>query len=317
MPEMNGFAVLDAIGKMKLLEKIPVIMVTGDSSVETERHCYEKGVTDVVCKPFDSVLVKQRVKRAIQLFDVNNHLQAKVEEQTSVMRAQFEQIKKQRDFMKENNIRMIEIICNIVEFRNMESGYHLKRIREFVRILGKHLMNMYPEIGLTPQRLEVIAQASAMHDIGKITIPDYILLKPGKLTKDEFEVMKSHTTRGCEIIQMLADVQDKEYFETSYDICRHHHEKYDGNGYPDGLKGEEISIAAQLTSVADVFDALISERVYKAAFPIDKACMMIISGECGMFNPKLMEAFRAARMEMATMFIQTKKAEQAEIEKNG
>ena len=158
-----------------------------------------------------------------------------------------------------------------------------------------------------------MADASAMHDIGKITVPDTILLKPGRLTRDEFEVMKSHTTRGCDIIRMLSDIQDKDYFEYSYDICRHHHEKYDGNGYPDGLKGEDISIAAQLTGLADVYDALISERVYKAAYSMDKAFGMIVNGECGVFNPKLINCFRQAKLEMNNAFLKTKMKEKEEM----
>ncbi|WP_051226483.1 response regulator [Butyrivibrio sp. MC2013] len=312
MPEMDGFEVLTEINKVNLLERMPVIMITGETSKETEHLCYEKGVTDVVYKPFDSIVVRQKVNHAVELFDVRNHLQTRVDEQTKVLRKQYDQIKEQRDYMKETNTRIIDTVCTIVEFRNLESGYHLKRIRESVKILGKYVMGMFPEMGLTAHRLEIIAGASAMHDLGKICIPDSILLKPGKLTKDEFEVMKSHTTRGCEILKMLADVQDKEYYEASYDICRHHHEKYDGNGYPDGLKGDEISLAAQLTSIADVYDALISDRVYKAAYSMDKAYSMIVNGECGAFNPKLMEAFKAARGEIGAMFLMTKLEEKKE-----
>lgn len=306
MPEMDGFAVLSEIAKVNMLDKIPVVMVTSDSSVETERKCYEQGVVDVICKPFDSLIVKTKVGRAIELMGAKKHLENQITEQTKLLRAQFQQLQKQQEILKKNNAMIVEKICTIVEFRNLESGYHLRRIHDFVTILGKHVMDMYPEYGLTDHQLTVIADASAMHDIGKITVPDHILLKPGRLTRDEFEVMKSHTTRGCDIIRMLADIQDKEYFEYSYDICRHHHEKYDGNGYPDGLKGDEISIAAQLTGLADVYDALISERVYKAAYSMDKAFGMIINGESGVFNPKLINCFREAKLEMNNAFLQTK-----------
>ena len=174
-------------------------------------------------------------------------------------------------------------------------------------------MRNYPEFGLTPHRIEVITNASAMHDVGKITVPDAILLKPGRLTPDEFDIMKSHTTRGCEIVRMLADLQDEEYIEVSYDICRHHHEKYDGKGYPDGLKGEEISIAAQLTSLADVYDALVSDRVYKSAYSMSKAYEMIKNGESGIFSTKMLACFDIARPEMEAVVERTKAEEEQSI----
>ena len=302
MPEMDGYAVLENMGKIELLSRIPVLMITADTSPDAERTSYQKGAMDVISKPFDAVIVNQRVNRAIELYDHKNHLEDRVNEQTSVLRKQFMVLKKQEERLRETNSKIIDTICTIVEFRNLESGNHLKRIKGFTRIMAVTAMNMYPEYGLNEHRIDVITNASAMHDIGKITVPDSILLKPGRLTRDEFEVMKSHTTRGCEIVRMLSDIQDKEYFETSYDICRHHHEKYDGRGYPDGLKGEEISIAAQLTSIADVYDALISERVYKAAIPAGQAFDMIQSGECGAFSPKLLNCLTAAKMEMEALF---------------
>ena len=181
------------------------------------------------------------------------------------------------------------------DLKDDDTGVHIVRIGYLAEALALAL-------GQTVGYARMLRKAAPMHDIGKITVPDSILLKPGRLTRDEFEVMKSHTTRGCEIVRMLSDIQDKEYFETSYDICRHHHEKYDGRGYPDGLKGEEISIAAQLTSIADVYDALISERVYKAAIPPGQAFDMIQSGECGAFSPKLLNCLTAAKMEMEAVF---------------
>lgn len=313
MPEMDGFAVLTEIGKVKLLDKIPVIMITSDTSAETERKCYEQGVADVICKPFETLIVKQKVSRSIELLLSKKHLEEQITSQTKLLRAQYQQLQKQQEILKKNNALIVEKICTIVEFRNLESGYHLRRIHDFVSILGRYIMNMYPEYGLTQYQVDVMADASAMHDIGKITVPDTILLKPGRLTRDEFEVMKSHTTRGCDIIRMLSDIQDKDYFEYSYDICRHHHEKYDGNGYPDGLKGEDISIAAQLTGLADVYDALISERVYKAAYSMDKAFGMIVNGECGVFNPKLINCFRQAKLEMNNAFLKTKMKEKEEL----
>ena len=316
MPGMDGYAVLEAmVNHDNLNERIPVLMITADTSTEAERTSYEKGAADVIHKPFDPVIVDRRVSKAIELYDHKNNLETKVDDQTRILKKQFIYLKKQEERLRYSNEKVIDTIATIIEFRNMESGYHLKRIKGFVRILALTAMNNYPEMGLTPHMIEVLTQASAMHDVGKISVPDSILLKPGRLTSEEFEVMKSHTTRGCEIIEKLKDIQDKEYYEACLDICRHHHERYDGRGYPDGLKGEENSIGAQLTAIADVYDALVSDRVYKSAYPVDKAYEMIKNGECGVFSPKLLACFEFARPDMEKLVAQTKAAEAAE--KNG
>ncbi len=313
MPEMDGYAVLEEMAhRDNLNETIPVLMITADTSTEAERTSYQKGAADVIHKPFDPVIVDRRVSRTIELYDHKNNLESQVDDQTRVLKKQFIYLKKQEEKLKSSNEKVIDIIATIVEFRNMESGYHLKRIKGFVRILAVTAMNNYPELGLTPHIIDVITQASAMHDIGKISVPDSILLKPGRLSNEEFEVMKSHTTRGCEVLEMLRDIQDKEYNEMCMDICRHHHERYDGRGYPDGLKGEENSIGAQLTALADVYDALVSDRVYKSAYPLDRAYEMIKNGECGVFSEKLLACFEFARPDMEKLVMQTKAAEQAE-----
>ena len=313
MPGMDGYAVLEAmVNHDNLNERIPVLMITADTSTEAERTSYEKGAADVIHKPFDPVIVDRRVSKAIELYDHKNNLETKVDDQTRILKKQFIYLKKQEERLRYSNEKVIDTIATIIEFRNMESGYHLKRIKGFVRILALTAMNNYPEMGLTPHMIEVLTQASAMHDVGKISVPDSILLKPGRLTSEEFEVMKSHTTRGCEIIEKLKDIQDKEYYEACLDICRHHHERYDGRGYPDGLKGEENSIGAQLTAIADVYDALVSDRVYKSAYPVDKAYEMIKNGECGVFSPKLLACFEFTRPDMEKLVAQTKAAEAAE-----
>ena len=315
MPKMDGYAFLEEMAKRdNLNDTIPVLMITADTSTEAERTSYQKGAADVIHKPFDPVIVDRRVSRTIELYDHKNNLENQIDDQTRVLKKQFVYLKKQEEKLRNSNERVIDTIATIVEFRSMESGYHLKRVKGCVRILALTVMNNYPEMGLTPHIIDVITQASAMHDIGKISVPDSILLKPGRLSNEEFEVMKSHTTRGSEIIEMLKDVQDKEYYEACLDICRHHHERYDGRGYPDGLKGEENSIGSQLTALADVYDALVSDRVYKSAFPMDKAYEMIKNGECGVFSEKLMACFEFARPDMEKLVMQTKAAEQAEKE---
>lgn len=180
----------------------------------------------------------------------------------------------------------------------MESGDHINRIKGFTKILLKYVNEMYEDVDYSPETMEVISSAAAMHDVGKIAIPDSILLKPGKLTPEEFNEMKQHTVKGCEILDSMATLQDENYSKYSYEICRYHHERYDGKGYPDGLKGDEIPLAAQIVSVADVYDALISKRVYKDAYSVEEAYQMILNGECGVFSPKLMECFTRAQKEM-------------------
>ena len=206
--------------------------------------------------------------------------------------------KRQKQNLKAINNDIIDILSTVVEFRSVESGDHIQRIKGFTKIMLKYVNKVYENVNYTPELIDVISSASAMHDIGKIAIPDGILLKPGKLTPEEFDEMKKHTTKGCDILVTMENLQDESYYKYCYDICRHHHERYDGRGYPDGLVGDEISLEAQIVSVADVYDALISKRVYKDAYSLGEAYDMILNGECGVFSPKLMECFKLAREEM-------------------
>ncbi|MBO5055876.1 MAG: response regulator [Lachnospiraceae bacterium] len=301
MPVMDGFQVLELLSKKDLLSKVPFVMITGEDSVEYEKRGYEYGVVDYIKKPYHPDVVKQMVKNVIELFKYKNQLETLVKSQTAKLEAQNELLKKQAQKLRKMNEMLIDSMSNIVEFRNLESGQHVKRIREFTKCLGKAVMQLYPEYGITPEKLEIIGQASSMHDIGKIVIPDSILLKPGRLTPDEFEIIKSHTTKGAEMVEELLHLDDEEFYNYCYDIARHHHERYDGKGYPDGLKGEEIGIAAQIVSLADVYDALVSERVYKAAYSVDEAYRMILNGECGTFSPKLLKAFSAVKSEFEAL----------------
>lgn len=223
--------------------------------------------------------------------DTRRHLEELVKLQTSVL-------KQQALCLQRMNERIIETLSNVVEFRNLESGDHVKRVKDFTRILAEHLAKRCPEYQLDREAVDVITAAAALHDVGKIAIPDAILLKPGRLTTEEFAVMKTHTTKGCEILALLGEIQEGEYGRAGYEICRYHHERYDGGGYPEGLKGEEIPVSAQLVSLADVYDALISERCYKSAYTTAQAYDMIMRGECGQFSPKLLLCLEEAREEL-------------------
>ncbi len=218
--------------------------------------------------------------------------QEKLEQMVEERTAQLEE--KNKSLNRMNN-DIIELMGNVVEGRDAESGQHVRRVKDFTNILATQVMMDKPSYGLTPELVEIITSASALHDVGKITISDSILLKPGRLTNEEFEIMKSHTVNGCNILDKMPTDWDPLYMKTSMDICRYHHEKYDGKGYPDGLKGDEIPISAQIVSIADCYDALVSKRVYKDAFSCDEAYNMIRNGECGMFNPELMECFASCK----------------------
>ncbi len=301
MPDMDGFSVLEIMRERSDLENLPVLIISAESKVDVERRCFELGVADFIHKPFDNAIVRNRVKNNVDLFLYRNALEEKVEEQTKTLTKQNELLTEQAEKLQARNVQIIEIMGAVVEFRNLESGEHIHRVKGFTGILAKQAMKDFPEYGLTPEQIDIIMTASVLHDVGKIAIPDGILLKPGRLNDEEFEIMKSHTTKGCEILNNIKGAWDEIYDQASYDVCRHHHERYDGRGYPDHLVGEDIPIAAQLVSIADVYDALVSERVYKKAFSLDEAFDMIVGGKCGMFSPRLLECFRNARSEFETL----------------
>lgn len=301
MDGVDGYAVLDAMGEHSWLDKIPVLVISVDARVDVERRCFKMGVSDFIHKPFDHAIVENRVRNVIELFLYKNKLETKVEQQTEWLKKQNELLARQAEKLRKRNNRLTDILGTVVEFRNLESGEHIRRVKGFARILAEEAMRDYPEYGLTEEMIDIIESASVLHDIGKIAIPDGILLKPGRLTRDEYEYMKLHTTKGCEILDNIQDLWSETYGKTCYEICRHHHERYDGKGYPDGLTGEEIPISAQLVSVADVYDALVSERVYKSAYSFERAHEMILSGECGVFSPKLMACFEKARKKFETL----------------
>lgn len=295
MPEVDGFAVLEVMQEKGWIEKIPVLIISGETSVKAERKCFDYHISDFIRKPFDNALVKKRVRNVVNLFQYQRNLEDKVQEQTTVLREQNKLLRSQADKLKKSNTNIIEILGTVVEYRDFESGEHINRVKGYTRILARRLAENYPEYGLDQDKIDIIVSASALHDVGKIAIPDNILLKPGRLTDEEFACMKTHTSRGSEILQNIRNAWDDEYCKISYQICRHHHEKFDGRGYPDGLVGDDIPIAAQIVSIADVYDALVNERVYKDAFPKEEAFRMITEGECGKFNPKLLECFRIER----------------------
>ncbi len=288
MPVMDGFAVLQKMNVSGIINTLPVILITGENDDEKALKGYELGVADLINKPFNPDIVERRVENVVALYANQQNLEARLAEQK-------ETLERQSGRLRQANLFVIDALSTMVEFRSFESGDHIKRIR----ILTKTILTaMRDDYHLSGEVIETISNSSAMHDIGKIAIPDSILLKPGPLTAEEFEIMKTHTIRGCEMLSNLNYTQDQEYFTYCYEICRHHHERWDGNGYPDGLKGDDISIWAQATSLADVYDALTSKRVYKGAYTHEEAVKMILNGECGVFNPRMLEHFVRVQGEL-------------------
>lgn len=275
MPELDGFGVLEVMNRHHWIDEIPVIMISSESSSFHVERAYELGITDYISRPFDAVIVHHRVVNTIVLYAKQKKLAALVMEQI--------------DEKEKQSSLMIDILSHIVEFRNGESGLHVLHIRALTELLLKHLNRVSDKYRFTQEEISMICIASALHDIGKISIPGEILNKPGRLTKEEFETMKTHTTIGAEMLEKLSFHQEEPLVKEAYAICRWHHERYDGRGYPDGLKGDEIPIHAQIVALADVYDALTSERVYKKAFPHEEAIRMICNGECGAFNPLLLQ----------------------------
>lgn len=294
MPVMDGFAVLEYMKQKELIERIPVILITSETVRDSEDKAYQYGIADVIHKPFYPDIVKRRSSNLIELYQNKANMERRLKEQEQAILAQQKKI-------RENNEFMIEALSSVVEFRSSESGDHVRRIKYFTRVLLKYLEKYFPEYGITPVQIEEITKASTLHDIGKIGIPDAILMKPGRLTSEEFEIMKTHTTIGCDILETFKKGVEGEFYRYCYEICRHHHERWDGNGYPDHLKGDEIPISAQIVSIADVYDALISVRVYKGAYSHAEAYEMIQNGECGQFSPVVMECFQLAKHDFYDM----------------
>ncbi len=275
MPVMDGFEVLKAMNRNHTIEDTPVIMISSEDSDAAIRRSYELGASDYVNRPFDTRIVYRRVTNTIKLYAKQRRLVQMVSDQ---IRA------------RENNTDMlVGVLSHIVEFRNGESGLHVRHIRIITELLLRRLLEISSRYSITAEQQDMIPLASALHDIGKIGIDEKILNKPGKLTPEEFEVIKTHSMLGAKMLHDLDGFAEQPLLQTAYEIARWHHERWDGRGYPDGLKGDEIPISAQLVSLADVYDALTSERCYKKAFSHERAVQMIQNGECGAFNPLLLQ----------------------------
>ena len=287
MPQMNGFEVLKWMRLSQCIDETPVIMISSDDAVDTMREAYELGITDYITRPFDSLIVKKRVQNTLGLYIIQKHL----------INVVYDQVYEK----EENNNIMIRILSNVLGSRNSESREHILHIKTGTEMMLRQLVKVTDAYPLSEADIALITTASSLHDIGKIRIPEEILNKPGRLTDEEFKIMKTHSELGATIIKDMDFPQDHPLVRTAWEISRWHHERWDGKGYPDGLKGEEIPISAQVVSMIDVYDALTSERCYKKALDHDTAIQMILDGQCGQFNPILLKCLKKLRFQLSKM----------------
>ena len=302
MPEIDGFGVLEAMNQYHWIEETPVIMISAEDSYTFVERAYDLGASDYITRPFDARVVCRRVSNALMLYAKQKRLVQMVAEQV---------------YEKEKvSNTMISILSHIVEFRNNESGLHVVHIRTITELLLRRLREKTDRYPLTEADISLISTASALHDIGKINVPEEILNKPGRLTKEEFEIIKTHSAVGEHMLRQIPFNQNEPLVKVAREICRWHHERWDGRGYPDGLTGDEIPISAQVVSLADVYDALTSERCYKAAFDHETALNMIVNGECGAFNPLLLECLMDGADQIKQAMQETEEEKQKDAEQS-
>lgn len=302
MPEIDGFGVLEIMNQYHWIEETPVIMISAEDADSFIERAYDLGASDYITRPFDARVVCRRVSNTLMLYAKQKRLVQMVAEQV---------------YEKEKvSNTMISILSHIVEFRNNESGLHVVHIRTITELLLRRLRKKTDRYPLTEADISLISTASALHDIGKINIPEQILNKPGRLTKEEFEIVKTHSAVGEHMLRQIPFNQNEPLVKIAREICRWHHERWDGRGYPDGLKGDEIPISAQVVSLADVYDALTSERCYKAAFDHETALNMIVNGECGAFNPLLLECLMDGADQIKQAMQETEEEKQKDAEQS-
>lgn len=302
MPEIDGFGVLETMNQYHWIEETPVIMISAEDAYSFIERAYDLGASDYITRPFDARVVCRRVSNTLMLYAKQKRLVQMVAEQV---------------YEKEKvSNTMISILSHIVEFRNNESGLHVVHIRTITELLLRRLRKKTDRYPLTEADISLISTASALHDIGKINIPEQILNKPGRLTKEEFEIIKTHSAVGEHMLRQIPFNQNEPLVKVAREICRWHHERWDGRGYPDGLKGDEIPISAQVVSLADVYDALTSERCYKAAFDHETALNMIVNGECGAFNPLLLECLMDGADQIKQAMQETEEEKQKDAEQS-
>lgn len=304
LEDKNAVDILAEINTASWFEDLPVYVLSDDTSLKIEKSAYKAGAIDFSRKPFDSRLLERKVKKYAELFAVQETLhetQAALNNalknagSAQAVASASPTLVMEEDVYYSRHNKLIELVGTLTELRNVENQQHVQRMKGLVKIMAKKMQEMYPEYNLTIEKINYIVTACSIHDLGKAAIKDAVLLKPGRFTDEEYEYMKSHTLRGIDLLDQVQGAWSPEFDVIAREVVRSHHEKFDGGGYPDGLKGDEIPISAQLVSIADTYDALVNDRVYKKAYPKDVAFNKIIVGDCGIFPPKILECFKACR----------------------
>lgn len=285
---VSAYQLLQVMQSRGMMGDMEVFVTTPDTDPEIDKKVYGLDARAVIRKPYEDIVVRRQILDCLGEMEERRGLQEEVKENKRIM----EENQKKLDGFYDN---LLDAIGMLMEYRVSESDQHVKRIKGFARIMAVAYRNQFPASGLDESEINRIVRGSVIHDIGKVAVPDAILLNPAKLTEDERQILRSHTTKGEEIMQLLRDVQDEEQFRVSCEICRWHHERHDGSGYPDGLEGDEIPISAQIVSIVDAYDELVSERISKKPYDKETAYRMIMDGECGAFSPDLLQCLESSK----------------------
>lgn len=308
MPVMDGMEMLSHMAEEHVSQEVPIFLITGETDNNLIKRAYDLGVMDVISKPITPHIVQRRVQSVMELFAARNHFADVVEQQTEEMRNQnrklaemSQELSLQNKQLADLSMGMIEALATATEFRSGESGEHVIRIHDITKMFltESPLREKYDD-----DEIQQISLASILHDVGKISIPDGILNKPGRFTDEEFEIMKQHTVNGEKMLMQITKIRNLPFYDYARDIARFHHERWDGRGYPDHLKGDDIPMPAQIVSIADVYDALVSPRCYKPPFSHEEAVGMISGGKCGLFNPVLLGHFQQIEPLLQEMYQQ-------------
>ena len=291
MPIVDGFEVMEFMKKCGYIERIPVVLITGDEEGNAMERGYALGATDVIFKPFQANIVMQRVRNTIELCQHKNHLEELVKEQT-------EELTNQYDKLRDHHNHLVGLLHDIIAYRNVESAQHVEYVQGYTRILANHYALLYPRAKMTNQKIEYIVRAARMHDIGKITMPDAILSRPGRLSKWEMDMLKEHTVKGYEIVKVMSEFEDEEYSRICCNVCLYHHEKYDRSGYPGTIRKDRIPVEAQLVGLADMYDALIHSNIHHVKITREQAFFRLMNGECGELSPRMKECLQDAKDDL-------------------
>ncbi len=291
MPVMDGFDVMKYMKFFGYMEQIPVILITSDGDGNAMEKGYELGATDVIFKPFQAHVVIQRVHNIYELYQHKNHLEDLVAKQTAKLEEQYERL-------KEHHIHLSSVLHDIVEYRNVEYSEHLDYIHGYTEILARNYAVLYPKAKMTEEKIDYIVRASRFHDVGKITMPDAILSRPGRLSKWDMELLKEHTIKGRDIVQVMAELEDEAFSKICCNVCLYHHAKYDGSGYPGDIRKDRIPIEAQIVGVADMYETLLHSVALRKKYSKEQVYNMLISGQCGELSPRMKACLQVSKKDL-------------------